>query len=85
MVDNTAPLTTIATPEKYMHPGPFAGVLHGEPIGMVNEAVKHFVKCVLEDRQPLITARDGLAVTRMVCAIVESAQKKEIVELRIGN
>ena len=82
VVDNTAPLTTIATPEKYMHPGPFAGDLHGEPVGMVNEAVKHFVKCVLEDRQPLITAHDGLAVTRMVCAIVESAQKKEIVELK---
>ena len=81
VVDNTAPLTTIATPEKYMHPGPFAGVLHGEPIGMVNEAVKHFVNCVLKDRQPLITARDGLAVTRLVCAIVESAHKREIVEL----
>lgn len=81
VVDNTAPLTTIATPEKYMHPGPFAGVLHGEPVGMVNEAVKHFVKCVIEDREPLITGRDGLAVTGLVCAIVESAKKREIVEL----
>jgi predicted dehydrogenase len=81
VVDATAPLTTIATPGKYMHPGPFAGVLHGEPVGMVNEAVKHFVKCVIDGREPLITARDGLAVTRLVCAIVESAQRRDFVTL----
>jgi predicted dehydrogenase len=80
VVDNSAPLTTIATPEKYTHPGVFSGTLHGEPVGMVNEAVKHFVKCVQEDREPLITGRDGLAVTRLVCAIVESAEKRDFVE-----
>ena len=81
VVDNSAPVLTIATPEKYTHPNVWGGTLHGEPVGTVHEAVKHFVNCVREDREPLITARDGLAVTRLVCAIVESAEKREIVEL----
>lgn len=81
VADNTAPLMTLATPEKYTHPGSFTGVLYGEPVGVVNEAVKHFVKCVRTGLEPLITARDGLAVTRLACAIVDSAQKREPVLL----
>jgi len=80
-VDNTAPLFKLATEERYTHPGILAGTVHGEPVGTVYEAVKHFVKCVREGKEPLITGRDGLAVTKIVCAIVESAEKGEVVEL----
>jgi len=36
---------------------------------------KHFVDCVLNDKEPLITGRDGRAVMEMIFAAYESAGK----------
>jgi predicted dehydrogenase len=80
-LDHSEPVVKMATQDKYAQPGIMAGYLHGEPVGTVYEAVKHFVKCVLEDRPTVVTARDGVAVTKIICAIVESAEKGEVVEL----
>lgn len=80
-LDHGEPLLKMATQDRYAQPGILAGTLHGEPAGTIYEAVKHFVNCVLEDRPTVVTAQDGVAVTRIVCAIVESAEKGQPVEL----
>ncbi|MGQ9514656.1 MAG: hypothetical protein ACUVTL_06365 [Thermoproteota archaeon] len=37
-------------------------------------AIEHFIDCIIEDRTPLVTKEDGLAVTKIVCAMERSAQ-----------
>ena len=34
----------------------------------------HFLACVREDREPLVTAQDGIAAVRIAEAVVESAR-----------
>ena len=38
------------------------------------QALKHFMECVREDREPLVTAADGRAVLEMIYAAYESAR-----------
>jgi predicted dehydrogenase len=80
-LNHSEPVVKMASQNKYAQPGIMAGYLHGEPVGTVYESVKHFVKCVLEDRPTVVTPQYRVAVTKMICAIVESAEKGEVVEL----
>ena len=68
--------TTIqkATDEEYTIPGILQMDVYGQPVGFVTEAMRHFVVCVLEDKEPWPSGEDGLAVVRISSAIVESAQ-----------
>ena len=46
------------------------------------DAICHFVESVLDDTEPLITGDDGLAMTKILCAVVDSAEAGgEIIEL----
>jgi len=45
------------------------------------EAIRHFVKCVEEDREPWASGEDGLEVVRTCAAIVRSAETGRPVEL----
>ena len=45
---------------------------YGEPGGFYLEGIRHFVDCLVNDRDPVITGEDGLAVTRTITAIRES-------------
>jgi len=47
--------------------------VHGKQIGFAAESIRHFIDCVVDDLGPLATGEDGLAVTRMIEAIEESA------------
>lgn len=80
-IDPLQPMHVRATSEKYEQPGYLAGDIMGEPVGFVRQAVQHFVDCVLQDRQPLITGEDGLAITKTLCAIEQAAETGEPVEL----
>lgn len=61
---------------------PLAGERLGRRAGFTCEALRHFVDCCLEGRDPMIGADDGLALTRALCAIVSScANDGEIVEI----
>lgn len=51
-----------------------APIVHGRAVGFAVESIRHFVDCVLEDKQPLITGADGLAATKVICAIEESVK-----------
>lgn len=48
--------------------------IHGRPVGFAAESIRHFAECVLEGRSPLVDGHDGLAVTRLVLAMEESAR-----------
>ena len=80
-VDNNAPTLKIATPERYVEPPARQGLIFGEPTGSVHEGIKDFVKKILEDRDPLITAYDGLQVARICCAIDDAAARGEAIVL----
>jgi len=55
--------------------------IHGKRIGFVNESIFHFVDCVLKNKQPIVTGEDGLAVTKILCAVEESARKGKPITL----
>ncbi len=81
-VDPLLPMHVRASDAKYEQPGYLAGDVMGEPTGFVRQAIQHFVDSVLQDREPLITGEDGLAITRTLCAVVEAAETGAPVELR---
>ena len=80
-VDPLLPMHVRATDAKYEQPGYLGGDVMGEPTGFVRLAIEHFVDSVLEDKEPLITGKDGLAITRTLCAVVEAAETGEAIEL----
>jgi predicted dehydrogenase len=81
-IDPLVPAHVKATADKHTLPGFLFGDVMGQPHGFVRDAIEHFVDCVLDDREPLITGEDGLAMARTLCAIVEAAGTGEAVELR---
>ena len=61
---------------------PSAGTVLDQQDGFVYAASRHFVDCALAGTPPLVSAADGLALTRICCAIVQSCQADgEVVEL----
>ncbi|MFC1718735.1 Gfo/Idh/MocA family protein [Candidatus Poribacteria bacterium] len=55
--------------------------IHGKPMGFGIESIRHFVDCVVNDKEPMSTGEDGLAATRIIAAIQESSKKGEPVGL----
>lgn len=53
----------------------------GEPSGFGADSIRHFAKSLIENRKPLIDGLDGLAVTRLVLKMEESAQSRMPVEI----
>ena len=51
--------------------------VHGQHVGFMIESVKHFVDCVVNDQEPLVPGEVGLEVTRIACALEQSAEKRE--------
>ncbi len=56
-------------------------MIHGKPAGFAVESIRHFVDCVANNKQPLVTGADGLAATKVVAAIHESAMTGKPVNL----
>jgi len=56
-------------------------MIHGKQMGFAAECIRHFVDCVVNDKEPMATGEDGLAVTRIISAIRESSKKGEPVQL----
>jgi len=55
--------------------------VYGEQKGFAAESIRHFIDCVLHDREPRVTGRDGLEVTKVIQAIEESVRTGNAVEL----
>ncbi len=55
--------------------------LRGQVKGFALESIRDFVDCIVEDRPPLCTLADGLAVTKVILAVHESAEAGMPVEV----
>ena len=73
----------IEAPNKYTY-GDVLGapLIHGKYRGFLTESIAHFRDCVINDREPLVPGEVGLEVTRVLCAIEESAASGRPVEVR---
>ncbi len=49
--------------------------IHGTYAGFLKEALAHFVRCVLEDREPIVKPEDGLANVKILVAVDRSARE----------
>jgi predicted dehydrogenase len=59
-----------------------APTVYGKPLGFAIESIRHFVECVVNDTPPLVTGEDGLAATRVIQAMEQSADAGQVVEVR---
>ena len=55
--------------------------IYGKPMGFGIESIRHFVDCVVNDKEPMVTGEDGLAATKIISAIQESSRKGKPVNL----
>jgi predicted dehydrogenase len=64
----------VSTVEGFHYPRNLLGYVYdeGEMHGAVPLAVHHFIRCVLEDREPMVTLQSSLRVTRILDAIQRS-------------
>jgi predicted dehydrogenase len=64
----------VSTDQGFQYPRNLLGYVYeeGEMHGAVPLSVHHFIKCVLEDREPLVTLDSSLRVTRILDAIQRS-------------
>ena len=70
------------TPAEAVYPDCTAvPMVHGRYVGFAIESIRHWLDSVIQDKDPMITGEDGLAATRVVCAIHESAESGQPVEL----
>jgi predicted dehydrogenase len=56
--------------------------LYGKPVGFAVAAIEHFIDCVVNGKQPMVTGEDGLSVARVLAAIEESAITRHPVDIR---
>ncbi len=49
-------------------------MVHGTVVGFTVESIRHFVDCVIDDKEPIVGGADGLAATKVICAIEESVK-----------
>ncbi|HOD52559.1 MAG TPA: Gfo/Idh/MocA family oxidoreductase [Candidatus Hydrogenedentes bacterium] len=48
--------------------------VYGRQMGFAAESIRHFAECVRDGKELLVTGRDGLQVTKAICAIEESVR-----------
>jgi len=56
-------------------------LIHGRHVGFVYESIKHFVDCVADQKQVASTLEDGIRVSQVILALMESASRREPVEV----
>jgi predicted dehydrogenase len=55
--------------------------IRGFKFGFTLQAIQYFADCVLRDEQPFVTLEDGLANTKILCAVAESAASGKPVKI----
>jgi predicted dehydrogenase len=63
-------------PDVFVSPSVF-----GAPTGFGVESIRHFAQCVLRGEKPRVDGTDGLAVTRLILKMEESALLRQPVEI----
>lgn len=55
--------------------------IHGRPTGFAAESIRHFATSIINGEKPAVDGVDGLAVTRLILKMEESAQARQPVEV----
>jgi predicted dehydrogenase len=81
-VDNNMQGLTI-TAERFDPRVPYGKFIsHGDKqMGYYLEGIHHFVDCILDDQEPLVTGEDGLAVVSMIAAVRQSIAENRAIDL----
>jgi len=70
------------TPDKVNYPDILVSTeIYGKAAGFGIESIRHFVDCVVNDKQPLVTGEDGLRATQVIRAMEKSANSGKPVQL----
>ena len=69
-------LTEASFPDTFVFPK-----VQGKQVGFAAESIRHWIDCLVNDKQPAVGGEDGLRVTQMILAIEESARSRQPVEL----
>jgi predicted dehydrogenase len=56
-------------------------LIRGRHVGFVHESIKHFVDCVADGKQPEVSLQDGVKVSKVILAIMESAKVGEPIRI----
>ncbi|NOZ23848.1 MAG: Gfo/Idh/MocA family oxidoreductase [Planctomycetes bacterium] len=56
--------------------------IQGKTYGFAVESIRHFIDCVRLNRKPHVTGEDGLAATKVILAMMESAKTGKPVKVR---
>jgi predicted dehydrogenase len=56
-------------------------LIHGRHVGFVHESIKHFVDCVADGQSPRVTLDDGIRVSKVILAIMKSAEQREPIKI----
>jgi predicted dehydrogenase len=56
--------------------------VYGTQCGFAADSIRYFVECIREGRTPMITGKDGLIVTKIICAIEESIRTCQPVDVQ---
>jgi len=59
----------------------YAPEVFGERVGILRDELAHFLRCVLNDSEPIVSGQDGKAAVELACAIQTSYQTGRVVEL----
>jgi predicted dehydrogenase len=51
--------------------------IQGETYGALKREIESFVKCIIEDKEPIVSGNDGLIATKIVVAILESIKERK--------
>jgi len=68
--------------DKTSYPDAFVSpTVHGAPVGFGAESIRHFAASIINGKPPLVDGYDGLAVTRLILKMEESARLRQPVEV----
>lgn len=81
-IDNVNKRLAIINEERYYHPDiSYWPVLRGRAVGDLREAMRHFLTCLLEDKEPTVGGKEGRQALQLVLAIQESCRTGKVVEI----
>ena len=55
--------------------------IYDKPMGFAVESIRHFIDCLVFDKKPQVGGKDGLAVTKIICAVNKSVETGQPVQI----
>lgn len=55
--------------------------VHGRIVGLATESIRHYIDCLWEGKEPLVTGIDGLRATEIILAAEESSKTNKSVKV----